>query len=274
MLTVAQVKERVAGRYPEAASLPDRPALDDLLRDAGFDFRWEPDGSKDGQGCYVTNVRDAVSVTSATQATPRYPTTSNRPEAGEITPEEAEARQFEERLQRAISEGTFLSLLVNQKLHDRAREEICRRFPVELVDLEGVFLDALQAVAGKAGVNWDLVLKTDAIPQGGDWDKLMMLVGRAMPAVEERLLAAERTMLLIYPGLLARYDQMDLLSRLSQKVGRRDGIPGLWLLLPGDHQALIDGKAVPLLGPGQRAGIPESWLQNIHRGSVIGGKQP
>ena len=119
--------------------------------------------------------------------------------------------------------------------------------------MEGVFLDALQAVAGKAGVNWDLVLKTDATPQAGDWDKLMILVGRAMPAVEERLLAAERTMLLIYPGLLARYDQMDLLSRLSQKVGRRDGIPGLWLLLPGDHQALIDGKAVPLLGPGQRA---------------------
>ncbi len=85
----------------------------------------------------------------------------------------------------------------------------------------------------------------------------MMLVGRAMPAVEQRLLAAERTMLVIYPGLLARYDQMDLLSRLSQKVGRRDGIPGLWLLLPGDHQALIDGKAVPLLGPGQKALIPE-----------------
>ena len=75
---------------------------------------------------------------------------------------------------------------------------------------------------------------------------------------------------MIYPGLLARYDQMDLLSRLSQKVGRRDGIPGLWLLLPGDHQAMIDGKAVPLLGPGQRACIPESWLQNVHRSNVNG----
>ncbi len=266
MLTVSQVKDRVAGRYSEAASLPDPPVLDDLLRDAGFDFRWEPDG-KDGQGCYVSNVRDMISVTTGTQATLRYPTTSSRPEAGEVTPEEADARQFEERLQRAISEGSFLSLLVNPKLHDLARQEICRRFPVELVDMEGLFLDALQAVAGKAGVNWDLVLKTDAIPQAGDWDKLMMLVGRAMPAVEQRLLAAERTMLVIYPGLLARYDQMDLLSRLSQKVGRRDGIPGLWLLLPGDHQALIDGKAVPLLGPGQRACIPESWLQNVHRAS-------
>ena len=198
LLTVAQVKERVAGRYPEAAPLPDHPALDDLLRDAGFDFRWEP-GGKDGQGCYVSNMRDMISVTTGTQPPPRYPTTSSRPEAGEVTPEEADARQFEERLQRAISEGSFLSLLVNPKLYDRARQEICRRFPVELVDMEGVFLDALQAVAGKAGVNWEVVLKTDAIPQAGDWDKLMMLVGRAMPAVEERLLAAERTMLVDLP---------------------------------------------------------------------------
>jgi serine/threonine protein kinase len=294
LLTVAQVKERVAGRYPEAAPLPDRPVLDDLLRDAGFDFRWEP-GGKDGEGCYVSNLRDLISVTTGTEPPPRYPTAPGRPPAGEVTPEEADARQFEERLQRALQEGSFLSLMVHPKLYDRAREEICRRFPVELVDMEGVFLDALQAVAGKAGVNWDLVLKTDAIPQGGDWDKLMMLVGRAMPAVEETLMARgrgeqvlsssflvlgdsqarasqprtnhqePRTLLIIYPGLLARYDQMDLLSRLSQKVGRRDGIPGLWLLLPGSNQALIDGKAVPLLGPGQRALIPESWLQNIHR---------
>ena len=273
LLTVALVQERVASRYPEAAPLPDRPALDELLRDAGFDFHWDP-GGKDGQGCYVSNIRELVSVTTGTQPPLRYPTAPGQPVAGEVTPEEADARQFEERLQRALQEGSFLSLLVNPKRYEFAQQQLCRRFLIELVDLEGVFLDALQAVAGKAAVNWDVVLKTDATPQAGDWDKLMLLVGRAMPAVEERLLGADRTMLVIYPGLLARYDQMDLLSRLSQKVGRRDGIPGLWLLLPGDHQALIDGKAVPLLGPGQRACIPESWLQNVHRSNVNGGKQP
>jgi serine/threonine protein kinase len=270
--TVALVRERVASRYPEVARLPDRPVLDELLREAGFDFDWDPAG-KGGAGCYVSNLRDPFSVTSGTEPPPRFPTTSDRPEVGEVTPEEADARQFEERLQRAIKEGSFLSLLVNPKDYDRARGELCRRFPVELVDFEGLFLDALMGVAGKAGVDWDLVLKTDAAPHAGDWDKLMILVNRAMPVVENRLLAAERTMLVIYAGLLARYDQMDLLSRLSQKVGRRDGIPGLWLLLPGDHQAMIDGRAVPLLGPGQRARIPESWLQNVHRANGIGGKR-
>jgi hypothetical protein len=72
-------------------------------------------------------------------------------------------------------------------------------------------------------------------------------------------------MLVVYPGLLARYDRMDLLERLRDRVGRGDGIAGLWLLVPGDDQALLDGKAIPILSPGQRARIPESWLENVHR---------
>jgi hypothetical protein len=93
-----------------------------------------------------------------------------------------------------------------------------------------------------------------------------------MTLVEEQLSRADKTMLLVYAGLLARYDQMTLLERLRDKIGRRDGIPGLWLLIPGDHQALMDGKAVPIISPGQRARIPESWLQNIHRANGNGEK--
>lgn len=264
MLTVDQIRDRVSGRYPEAAPLPERTALDDLLRAAGFDFIWD-DIAKNGDGCYVSPLRDLVSVTSGSQSIDRHTTKRGRGEAGEVTPEEADARQFEERLQRSISEGSFLALLVHPKYYGRARSELCRRFPLQLVDFEGMFLDSLQETASGAKVNWDLVLQTDTKPKHGDWDKLMMLVGRAMPGVEQQLMAADKTMLVVYSGLLARYDQMELLSRLSQKVGRDDGIPGLWLLLPGDKQAMIDGKPVPLIGPGQRTRIPESWLQNLHR---------
>lgn len=264
MLSVNDIHQRVGSRYPRAAALPPRPALDGLLREAGFSFEWDPAG-KGGAGCYVSPLRDRVSVTSDSQRVQRFPTSSSPGGLGEITPEEADARQFEERLQRAIKEGAFLSLLVNRKDFDLAREELCRRFPLEPVDFEGLFLDVLRDVAGKANVNWELVLKTDAAPHDRDWDKLMMLVGRAMPVVEQRLMAADKTMLVIYAGLLARYEQMDLLSRLSQKVGRRDGIPGLWLLIPNANTAVLDNKPVPLIGPGQRARIPNSWLQNVHR---------
>ena len=94
-----------------------------------------------------------------------------------------------------------------------------------------------------------------------------------MPAVESQLSNAQSTMLVVYAGLLARYDQMALLERLRDRVGRRGGIPGVWLLVPGDQQATMDGKAIPLIGPGQRTRIPESWLQNAHRARGNGEKQ-
>ena len=163
-------------------------------------------------------------------------------------------------------DGAFLVLLVHPKYYQRACDELCGRFPLTLIDFEALFIKALREVADKARVNWDLVVKTDATPHAGDWQKLLLLVGRAMPLVEAQLSASDTTMLVTYAGVLARYDRMDLLERLRDKVGRRDGIPGLWLLLPGQHQAVMDGKAVPILSPGQRTTIPESWLQNVHRG--------
>jgi serine/threonine protein kinase len=268
-LTIEQIRERISSRYPEATPLPGRPSLDSLLSEAGFELEWDPAG-KGGVGRYINVQRDEFSVTSGSSPVPRLATASISAEIGEITPEEADARQFEERLQRGLREGSFLAIVVPPKYYERARSELCDRFPLELIDLEGLFLDALQQVAEQARVNWELVLQTDATPNNGDWDKLLLLVGRAMPLIEARMRQADKTMLVIYSGLLARYNQMDLLARLAQQVGRRDGIPGLWLLLPGDHEAVLDGKAVPLLSPAQRARVPDGWLQNVHRANGVG----
>ena len=264
-LTVPQVRERVSSRYPEAVPLPDRPRLDDLLHGAGLDFQW--DVTAKGTGGYISRLHETASVTSGSDSISRMPTAMRPREGEEITPEVADARQFEERLQRGVRDGSFLALLVHPKYYQRACQELCERFPLQLVDFEALFIDALHQVANKARVNWELVLKTDATPYEGDWDRLMLLVGRAMPLVEEQLSQADKTMLVVYAGLLARYNQMTLLERLRDKIGRRNGIPGLWLLIPGDQQAMMDGKAVPIISPGQRARIPESWLTNVHRGN-------
>ena len=262
-LTVQQIQDRVRGRYPEAAALPDRPVLDDLLRAAGFDFNWDATGK--GVGCYVSRLRDAISITSGSESVSRLPTSSGTVPAGEITPEIADARQFEERLERGIKEGSFLALMVNPKCYERAAQELCERFPIELVDFEGLFVEALRDVATKAGAKWDVVVNADGAPGSEPWRKFMVLVNRAMPMVEKRLNSATKTMLLTYPGLLARYDQMPLLERLREKVGRRDGIPGVWMLIPGDQQALLDGKAIPIISAGQRTRIPDQWIRNEHR---------
>jgi hypothetical protein len=265
-LTVAQIRERVSSRYPEAALLPDRPALDDLLRSVGFDFEWDAT-AKQGTGGYVSRFSETRAITSGSDSMWRFSTANGPSAAGEITPEIADARQFEERLQRAHKDGSFLVLLVHPRHYQRACDELCGRFAIKLIDFEALFIKSLHEVADQARVNWDLVLKTDARPHQGDWHKLMVLVDRAMPLVEAQLLAADTAVLVIYAGLLARYDRMDLLERLRDKVGRRDGVPSVWLLLPGQSQAIMDGKAVPIISPGQRANIPESWLQNVHRGA-------
>jgi serine/threonine protein kinase len=263
-LTIAQISERIQSRYPEAAPLPDRPKLDALLKETGFELEWNPT-AKDGSGCYVNRLQQSSSFTVSTDTLRRRDTLTAMADAQEFTPEIADARQFEERLQRGVKEGAFFALLVNPKHYPDAISELQDRFPVEVVDFEGLFIDALKEAADKAKVDWDLVVQTDATPGKGDWDRLMLLVRRAIPQVEKRLLAAEKTILLVYPGLIARYGQMDLIERLRDKVGRRDGIPGLWMLIPGDSQALIEGQALPILAPGQRTRIPTAWLQNVHR---------
>jgi serine/threonine protein kinase len=282
-LTPSQIRDRIGGRYPEASPLPDRPMLDEILSAAGFDFRWDPSG-KDGQGCYVSRLSDAISVTSMSESVSRRSTGSasqNTIAPADITPEIADARGFEERLNRSVDDGAFLALIVAPKNYQVAIRELTHRYDLDLVDVEGIFIDALREVAGKSGVDWNLVLKTDARVGGKDWDKLMLLVGRAMPLVEERILQRQtsspqmtndkrqtinnKSLLLIYPGLLARYEQMPLLQRLRERVGIAGGIPGLWLLIPGSEAAMIDGKAIPVISITQRARIPDSWLRNKHR---------
>ena len=269
-LTVDEIRERVNGRYPQAAPLPDRIDLDKLLKKAGFDLEWkdaEPwtRGRASGTGCYVApGVGPPVSSGSASVS--RWNTSQPLAEPGEVTPELADARQFEERLQRALADGAFLALTVHPREYSKAQEALCR-LPVQLVDVEAVFLSALKETAQTAGIDWNLVLRTDARPGEGDWDKLMLLVRRAVPHVEQQLMKTDKTLLIVYPGLIARYDQMQILDHLRENVGRKNGIPGAWLLLPGgDGHATINGKAVPVLGPGQRARIPDSWLRNMHRG--------
>ena len=78
----------------------------------------------------------------------------------------------------------------------------------------------------------------------------------------------KRSLLLIYPGLLARYEQLGLLEKIRDEIGRSRGLHSCWILIPGDNQAFIDGKPVPIISPGQKTKIPDTWLANIHRAGI------
>jgi hypothetical protein len=257
-----QVRERVTSRYPDACPLPSRPELDELLRAAGLDLKFDPTAAG-GQGAYVAPVFERPSITSGSTFLPRYPTAIAAGQQPAATPEVADARAFEDRLQRAIQNGSFLQMVVTPREYERAAEEFCRRFGVVRVDVEQVVLDALQETAASLGVDWNLVIAADGDTSGPDWQNLRLLVERAKPLIVERLFAPEATSLLLYPDILVRYGLKPLLADLQQRIGTSRGPQGVWLLVPGSHTVQIDRQPVGV--PGQQAVVPDAWLANLHR---------
>jgi hypothetical protein len=92
------------------------------------------------------------------------------------------------------------------------------------------------------------VLQADAAaPESPDWRRLQTLVRRAIPAIEQALLAAAGPVLLVYPGLLAHYDQIQLFERLREACLQRRDAPGFIVLIAADeqgHMPVLDGKPI------------------------------
>lgn len=272
-LTVEEIGDRVYGRYPEAAPLPPRPKLDELLKEAGLEYEWSP-SARGGEGAYQSRAKTVAQTTSGSASLTRLTTTDTLPK--EITPEIAEARRFEEKLEWATKNGAFLTLTVPPKYLVRAEQELVRRFPVVRKSLEELVIRALKVAADKAKVAWNVVLRADGTSRDSqDWRNLMTLVQRAIPEVQNDLAATGKTLLLVHPGLLARYEQLNLLEWVRDQVTHRDGLQGAWVLVASDAQSelpKLDGHAVPVITRGQWERIPNGWLANRHRAGRSSGE--
>jgi serine/threonine protein kinase len=270
-LTVEQVRQRVRSRYPEAESLPDRPELDALLGESGLDLVWHPELAQ-GIGAYRFRAYEEASTFSTGTILPdRMPTASpDSAPAGETSEEIAEARVIENKLRRAAGEGTFLVLAVPPGQMLTAEHELLQRFELDRRNVDELVIRALRADAQAVRADWNVVLRADAAPrQSEDWKRLILLVNRALPKVEEELSTSSKTLLLVNPGLLARYQQLELLVRLRDRIGRTGSpLHGLWVLVPTNSQAVLptlDNQPVPVLSAAQWTTLTEAWLQNRHR---------
>ena len=287
-LTEAQLRERVASRYPLAQPLPPRPALDGELRAAGLPFTFDPAAAA-GQGAFVAPVVERPSVTSGSSLLARHPTAlsaggaaggaasgaaggaagsgpSPTPRGALLSrtdPEFADARAFEDRLTRALQNGSFLQLVVDPRFYERTADELCHRFGVQRIDVEEIVIAALRETAAALDVDWNLVVVTDADRSSPDWQNLRLLVERARPLIAARLVAPGATSLLVYADILVRFELKGLLADLQQQIGTKTGPHGVWLLVPGSHAILLDGQPVGV--PGQQGIVSEAWLQNLHR---------
>jgi hypothetical protein len=263
-LTAEQVRERVVGRYPEAEPLPERPALDALLEEAGSELRWRP-VARGEVGAYVAPLRDFTTVSSATQLA-RATTVAARFE--EVPAERVEAEQFERRLQASVDQQHFLTLVVSPQRALLAEDLLAAHFPVEVLSLDELLIRQMKTFAEEKRIDWRIALRADAVPASEraasrDWGNLQRVVRSVLPRVKAELATSSRHVLLTNPGLLARYDQMAFLGELHEATGRSGGPPGLWVLVPTDAQQqkpTLDGRPVPVFTSAQWARIPEAWL--------------
>ena len=147
---------------------------------------------------------------------------------------------------------------------------ICDGSDLERVSFDDLLFDALRKEAEALEIDWAIIEQADGADRSSqDWHNLMHLVERVAPKVTADLCSRKEHLLLVHPGLIARYDQMTMLETLRDKVGHDVPCPGVWVLVATDGQhdmPMLDNAEIPLITPGQRARVSEAWVDNVHRG--------
>jgi hypothetical protein len=254
------VRKRIATRYPEAAPLPDRPALDALLAPHGLLFM--PD-----LGEYARPGQHAN--TSMTVAQPsRKPTAPGLPQRR--SPDAQVAAAFQDQLDRGVAAGRFRVVQVRADVASLATDALALALNTKAVSLDRALTTAIRRQAEELGVQWANVEAADRAGQGGpDWPLLLDLVRQATDHVVFDLLKRrEPTLLLAWPGALARYGLASALLRIVDGAERGDA-PAVLLVVPSHADGAapsINGRLpVPAPLPSQRLMMPDAWLANAHK---------
>ncbi|MEZ6036540.1 MAG: BREX system serine/threonine kinase PglW [Planctomycetota bacterium] len=266
-LTTAQLRERIAARFPEAEPLPtDRHRLGAMLAQVLPDLHWD-----DTQKLWRFHIERSSSL--AGEATiDSSVSTWARPSLH--SPEVSEARQFEDRLSNAKKNGHFLVLAVERKNHEAAIGQLTARFSPEVVSVESLFLRRLRHEAAQAKVPWSKVLNADASsPDSRDWRNLVLLAQRAAKGLGDAIGNGKETVLATRLGILQRYGLLQpFVERLRERTQLRPGtegaLHGTWLLIATygtGEKPTLDGEPIPVIDRAGWADVPSAWIQDLHR---------
>ena len=114
-------------------------------------------------------------------------------------------------------------------------------------------------------IDWAVIEQADGADRSSqDWNNLMHLVARVAPKVTADLCGRKEHLLLVHPGLIARYDQMAVLETLRDKVGHDVPCPGLWVL-GGDGRAARHADARQRRDPADHAGPAGQGVRSVGR---------
>jgi hypothetical protein len=261
-----EVRSRVKTRFPEAEPLPGRPQLDTVLRDTigleWFSGSTTPTGLQQPAGYRVPpppRLSASTVYGSHTQVTPS---------AAPQDPEVVDARDVHERLRRHAANGGYLLMSVNPAKAAAATGHL-RGLGATNVDVDTHLIGHLRAICGEQKINWDkAIVAADAEgPTGSNWAKLISVVRKAVERLHSELLREYEVVLLTNIGLLARYDQLQVLDKIRDQLRRApEGdarLRTLWVLVPVDDPAAlptIAGKAIPVTTGAERLTLPAAWL--------------
>ena len=241
-LTVEGLHNRVRARFPQAAPLPLRPALDRLLGECGVALEWDPQAggyrppTVASTGIQPTSTRWAGPLTAA---------------GGQVLAD------VDARLAGVLERNAFLAVLVDPRRAAAARPALLSRLSLTEVDVTRLLVETLREI----GVPWQLVVESDAHERSHpDRRNLENAVRHeVVPRVERAVGAAPGPVLLTEAAPLARYDCMGLLARLADT-----GVPrpaARLLLVPARRaQPVLDTEPIPVTSSSQWLWLPDAWL--------------
>lgn len=261
-LPVEHLKNRIQSRFPHADRLPDRPALDDLLKAAEIPLYWEPAVDKLPAG-YAPRMR-GDGLTRHTSTLRRQTTATT---AGADTPQAEGAQRFEDTITRALKDKRVLIVTCALSRLETAAQALAERFELQSVSLDRLLIGAMHEQAKAASAEWRIVLNADATAHNSaDWRRLNVLVNRAVPEVHQTLQENAKPLLIQHLGLLVRYGHIGLIQSLRDAAAGTTQ-PARILLIPGDKftAPALDATVLPVITPADWTHLPRAWLENRHR---------
>lgn len=235
--TAEDVHKFVQVRFPGVAALPQRPDLDDVLRQAGTGLEWN------GEKFTVPSSHSDTTFVTQTHFT-AIP-------IARVGGEESSTHARE--LQESVSARSFLALGIPARQVERATSDLLSTYGGVEVNVTELLLGELRVSAERAGVPWDTVLAADAAEPGTrDAEGLAALVRQAMPTIESAIEAAmssapeaTRPVVVTEAAPTARYGHLAMIARLADVGHHRPN--AVWLIVPqgpepGPH---LDGVPIP-----------------------------
>jgi serine/threonine protein kinase len=248
-----RLRELVAARYPDAAPLPPRPALDDLVKDVtGLRYL-------SSEASYVRPGEEGR--TSLHTAMSSY-TRISLPRGPEIDEREVRIQEFDDKVCVCLERRALLVLGVSAERAPDAEAALAKRFGISPRSFDELFLGELERQIKASRVREELVYDTDATGAGTEaWPNLVTLAKRSARSLASTLLPPKEPLLLTQPGLIDRYKLTELLQALVE-ASRDDGSEAILLLVPGHEGGVptIGDTLIPDLLPGQSTWIPKPWI--------------